>query len=450
MNNKNYKLIYEEIENNNIILEDIIAEGLVDNLKNMGKNAINGLANAANNMTEKFLAGIASIFGKPKTDGSINKINENLLIEKLSNNTIIKKLFGDSINEIINGCKSISKNDLLSIMDEKKTEEILENLPDKSVNESIFLNYNNLFLICEDNTDTIDLSQYSISINPGDNNPIKITDKDRKTITDKDLIQKIIQNVLNKQKNSKDESTNTDTDSNNNTDATADSLSAADWVINRAKKVLDIIGLPYNPDKLKQFIAQKIDSFSIVKDGKLKSKGALFGVIMRWIGLIILIFIIASYAAGGGVLAVGAYLGSRLGKKAASKIAMYGGKKYAEHQVSKADKNAKDEYEKLSELSKEEYLKKYTWAGFDSHKKSLTLNYSPIIRDNNLIFLSNNDKNDIITKKNFKLFTNILDAYLLLYSNLSGKQGKYFNKNVDTDQKFINLYNKLKAIDEGL
>ena len=185
MNNKNYKLIYEEIENNNIILEDIIAEGLVDNLKNMGKNAINGLANAANNMTEKFLAGIASIFGKPKTDGSINKINENLLIEKLSNNTIIKKLFGDSINEIINGCKSISKNDLLSIIDEKKTEEILENLPDKSVNESIFLNYNNLFLICEDNTDTIDLSQYSISINPGDNNPIKITDKDGKTITDK-------------------------------------------------------------------------------------------------------------------------------------------------------------------------------------------------------------------------------------------------------------------------
>ena len=450
MNNKNYKLIYEEIENNNIILEDIIAEGLVDNLKNMGKNAINGLANAANNMTEKFLAGIASIFGKPKTDGSINKINENLLIEKLSNNTIIKKLFGDSINEIINGCKSISKNDLLSIMDEKKTEEILENLPDKSVNESIFLNYNNLFLICEDNTDTIDLSQYSISINPGDNNPIKITDKDGKTITDKDLIQKIIQNVLNKQKNSKDESTNTDTDSNDNTDATADSLSAADWVINRAKKVLDIIGLPYNADKLKQFIAQKIDSFSIVKDGKLKSKGALFGVIMRWIGLIILIFTIASYASAGGVLAVGAYLGSRLGKKAVSKIAMYGGKKYAEHQVSKADKNAKAEYEKLSELTKDEYLEKYTWAGFDSHKKSLTLNYEPIIRNGSLIFLSYTNNDDIVTKKNFKLFTSILDAYLLLYSNLSGKQGKYFNKNVDPNKKYLDLYNKLKAIDEGL
>lgn len=474
MNNKNYKIICEEIENNNIILEDIIAEGLINNLKNMGKNAISGITNAANSMVEKFIAGIATLFGKPKKDGSINKVDSSVLAQKLSNNTIIKKLFGDSINEIINGCKSISKDDLMSIMDEKKVNQSLESLPDKEnsenkqVEESIFFNYNKLFLICEATDDEkIDLSQYSIRIKPGEANPIKITDKDGKEITDEKIKQQIIQTILNNKKeekieeNSKDTENKEDKEENSKEklkddessaigDASADSLSAAEWVINRGAKVLDIIQFPYNKEKLKEFIAKKIDSFSIIKDGKLKSKTALFSVVMRWIGLIVLIFMITTYASIGGVIAVGAYLGARLGKKAVSKIAMYGGKKYAEGVVSKADKDAKDEYEKLSELSKEEYLKKYTWAGFDSNKKSLTLNYSPIIRDNNLIFLSNNDKNDIITKKNFKMFTMILDAYLLLYSNLSGKQGKYFNKNADTDQKFVNLYNKLKMIDEGL
>ena len=75
MNNKNYKIICEEIEQNNIILEDVISEGLIDSLKNMGKSALSGVANAANAMTEKFISGIASLFGKPKKDGSINKID---------------------------------------------------------------------------------------------------------------------------------------------------------------------------------------------------------------------------------------------------------------------------------------------------------------------------------------------------------------------------------------
>ena len=61
MKNTNYKIICEEIESNNIILEDVITEGLIDNLKNMGKSALNGIANAANSMAEKFITGIASM-----------------------------------------------------------------------------------------------------------------------------------------------------------------------------------------------------------------------------------------------------------------------------------------------------------------------------------------------------------------------------------------------------
>ena len=82
MNNKNYKIICEEIEQNNIILEDVISEGLIDSLKNMGKSALSGIANAANAMTEKFISGIASLFGKPKKDGSINKIDADSFHER--------------------------------------------------------------------------------------------------------------------------------------------------------------------------------------------------------------------------------------------------------------------------------------------------------------------------------------------------------------------------------
>ena len=152
MKNTNYKIICEEIESNNIILEDVITEGLIDNLKNMGKSALNGIANAANSMAEKFITGIASIFGKPKQNGSINKINSDVLAQKLSDNNIIKKLFGDKINEIINGCKSISKDELMSVMDDKKVESELEKLPDKNekqepVAESVFHNLDNLIWV---------------------------------------------------------------------------------------------------------------------------------------------------------------------------------------------------------------------------------------------------------------------------------------------------------------
>lgn len=349
MKNTNYKIICEEIESNNIILEDVITEGLIDNLKNMGKSALNGIANAANSMTEKFISGIASIFGKPKQDGSINKINSDALANKLSSNNIIKKLFGDKINEIINGCKSISKDDLMSVMDNTKIEKELENLPDKNkanqpVAESVFHNLDKLFIICEadENQQQIDISNYEIEIVPGDQNPVKIKDKSGKEITDQKQVQQITKQLLS---NSSD-TLNTpksvkDADEKQADTVDANSQSAAQWVVDRGTKVLDIIQFPYNSEKLKSYIAKKIDSFSFIKDGKMKSNSALFGVMLRWIGLIILIFIIANYAAVGGLVAVGAYMAARLGRKAVTKIAMYGGKKYAEGIVSNADKEAK-------------------------------------------------------------------------------------------------------------
>ena len=346
MKNTNYKIICEEIESNNIILEDVITEGLIDNLKNMGKSALNGIANAANSMAEKFITGIASIFGKPKQNGSINKINSDVLAQKLSDNNIIKKLFGDKINEIINGCKSISKDELMSVMDDKKVELELEKLPDKKqepVAESVFHNLDKLFIICEaEEQPQIDISKYEIEIIPGDQNPVKIKDKYGKEVTDQKQIQQITKQLLS---GSSDTSNIPESvqDANEQTTDTlsANSQSAAQWVVDRGTKVLDIIQFPYNKEKLKDYIAKKIDSFSIVKDGKMKSKGAIFGVMLRWIGLIILIFMIANYAAVGGLVAAGGYMAARLGRKAISKIAMYGGKKYAESVVSKADKSAK-------------------------------------------------------------------------------------------------------------
>ena len=49
---------------------------------------------------------------------------------------------------------------------------------------------------------------------------------------------------------------------------------------------------------------------------------------------------IATYSIAGGLLGVAGYLGTKLSKKAASKVTMYSGKKYVEGQVSKADKKA--------------------------------------------------------------------------------------------------------------
>ena len=344
MKNTNYKIICEEIESNNIILEDVITEGLIDNLKNMGKSALNGIANAANSMAEKFITGIASIFGKPKQNGSINKINSDVLAQKLSDNNIIKKLFGDKINEIINGCKSISKDELMSVMDDKKVESELEKLPDKNekqepVAESVFYNLDKLFIICEaEEEQNINISKYEVEIVPGDENPVKIKDKSGKEVTDKTVIQQVTKSLLDKSSNNDTKPAEVTDANEEHTEAGAESSAAAQWVIDRGAKVLDIIQFPYSKEKLKEYIAKKIDSFSIVKDGKLKSKMGIFGAICKWIGLIVLIFMIAHYAALGGVVAVGGYMAAKMGRKALSKIAMYGGKKYAEGVVSKADK----------------------------------------------------------------------------------------------------------------
>lgn len=343
MNNKNYKIICEEIEQNNIILEDVISEGLIDSLKNMGKSALSGVANAANAMTEKFISGIASLFGKPKKDGSINKIDADSLAQKLSSNSIIKKLFGDKINDIINGCKSISKEDLMSVMDDKKVESEVEKLPEKDgkqpTTESVFYNLDKLFIICEAAEEQpMDISKYEVEIVPGDENPVKIKDKSGKEVTDKTVIQHITKSLLDKSSNNDTKPAEIKDANEEHTEAGAGSSAAAQWVIDRGAKVLDIIQFPYNKEKLKEYIAKKIDSFSIVKDGKLKSKMGILGAICKWIGLIVLIFMIAHYAALGGVVAVGGYMAAKMGRKALSKIAMYGGKKYAEGVVGKADK----------------------------------------------------------------------------------------------------------------
>lgn len=453
MINKNYKIICEEIENNNIILEDVITEGLIDNLKSMGKNALAGVANAANSMAEKFISGIATLFGKPKQDGTINKIDANALAKKLSENNIIKRLFGDKITSIIDSCKSISKEDLMSVMDEKKVEQTLENLPDKKeqpVTESVFMNYNNLFIICEaEDEQPLDISKYTLEIIPGSENPVKIKDQSGKEITDKAKVQSITKQLLNKSSDvtTKPESVN---DTNEvKSDVSENSQSAAQWVVDRGTKVLDIIQFPYNAEKLKAYIAKKIDSLSVVKDGKLKSKGALFGVTLRWVGLIILIFMIANYALVGGIAAVGGYMATRLGRKAAAKLAMYGGKKYAEGQISNADKAAKAGYENMDKLSKEDYQKRFTYAGIKDNLKNILLRYYPAIVDGQLIFFDSEKKNNI-DKNKFKQFSILLDGYLLLYKNLSGRQGKYFNKNADSDKKYENAYNKLKEIDDAL
>ena len=49
-----------------------------------------------------------------------------------------------------------------------------------------------------------------------------------------------------------------------------------------------------------------------------------------------------------------------------------------------------------------------------------------------------------------KQFSILLDGYLLLYRNMSGHQGKYFNPNVDPDKKYEKAYQKLKQIDDSI
>jgi hypothetical protein len=162
---------------------------------------------------------------------------------------------------------------------------------------------------------------------------------------------------------------------------------------------------------------------------------------------------IATYSVAGGLLGVAGYLGTKLSKKAASKVAMYSGKKYVEGQVSKADKKAKAAYEMINELSAEEYLAKFKYAGMSDKQKDDIKKYKLRKKSNgdNLRFvLKSNEEEQITPVNNFKLFSELLDTFVLFYSNLSGKQGKYFNSKADPDKKYANVLKQLETIDENL
>jgi hypothetical protein len=162
---------------------------------------------------------------------------------------------------------------------------------------------------------------------------------------------------------------------------------------------------------------------------------------------------IATYSIAGGLLGVAGYLGTKLSKKAASKVAMYSGKKYVEGQVSKADKKAKAAYEIIDELSAEEYLAKFKYAGMSDKQKDDIKKYKLRKKSNgdNLRFvLKSNEEEQVTPANNFKLFSELLDAFVLFYSNLSGKQGKYFNSKADPDKKYANVLKQLETIDENL
>ena len=282
MNNKNYKIICEEIEQNNIILEDVISEGLIDSLKNMGKSALSGVANAANAMTEKFISGIASLFGKPKKDGSINKIDADSLAQKLSSNSIIKKLFGDKITDVINGCKSISKEDLISVMDDKKVESEVEKLPEKDgkqpTTESVFHHLDKLFIICEaEEEQNINISKYEVEIVPGDENPVKIKDKSGKEVTDKTVIQQVTKSLLDKSSNNDTKPAEVTDANEEHIEAGAGSSAAAQWVIDRGAKVLDIIQFPYNKEKLKEIVIDSLKKASLYEEVKDRLKDSALG-----------------------------------------------------------------------------------------------------------------------------------------------------------------------------
>jgi hypothetical protein len=162
---------------------------------------------------------------------------------------------------------------------------------------------------------------------------------------------------------------------------------------------------------------------------------------------------IATYSIAGGLLGVAGYLGTKLSKKAASKVAMYSGKKYVEGQVSKADKKAKAAYEIIDELSAEEYLAKFKYAGMSDKQKDDIKKYKLRKKSNgdNLRFvLKSNEEEQVTPANNFKLFSELLDTFVLFYSNLSGKQGKYFNSKADPDKKYANVLKQLETIDENL
>lgn len=87
--------------------------------------------------------------------------------------------------------------------------------------------------------------------------------------------------------------------------------------------------------------------------------------------------------------------------------------------------------------------------GIKDNLKNVLLRYTPVLVNNKLIFVDSQKKENIDQSK-FKQFSILLDGYLLLYRNMSGHQGKYFNPNADSDKRFEKLYQKLKQIDDSI
>ena len=87
--------------------------------------------------------------------------------------------------------------------------------------------------------------------------------------------------------------------------------------------------------------------------------------------------------------------------------------------------------------------------GIKDNLKNVLLRYTPVLVNNKLIFVDSQKKENIDQSK-FKQFSILLDGYLLLYRNMSGHQGKYFNPNVDPDKKYEKAYQKLKQIDDSI
>ena len=109
-------------------------------------------------------------------------------------------------------------------------------------------------------------------------------------------------------------------------------------------------------------------------------------------------------------------------------------------------KQIKHGYENIDKLSKEDYIKRFGYAGIKDGLKKVLLRYTPIVFDNQLIFIDSQKKENIDQNK-FKQFSILLDGYLLLYRNLAGHQGKYFNPNADPDKKYEKALQQLEAID---
>ena len=87
--------------------------------------------------------------------------------------------------------------------------------------------------------------------------------------------------------------------------------------------------------------------------------------------------------------------------------------------------------------------------GIKNNLKNVLLRYTPTLVNDQLIFVDSQKKENINQSK-FKQFNILLDGYLLLYRNMSGHQGKYFNPNADSDKRFEKLYQKLKQIDDSI